>query len=194
MKRKKGAFDIEDIFAYLAFVAMVIFFVIILMIRSSFGLPFLGKNPDKQSLTSNDLAIIEVDEGMVFLNFMKQTVDLNGEEMPLSELLTKYYYGDKFMDVPDDVKKAQKEKILEKFNEAYSKRCIFVSMKNKGEEKEIRFQNEADGCGKCFDFAFKYGIPDEASIVYIAVLPSQYEQGLSWLTLSVIDISFMCKK
>ena len=193
MKSKKGAFDIEDIFAYLAFVAMVLFFLVLLMIRSGWGLPVLGKSADKEVLNSNALAVVEAREGLNFMNFLKQNVDIEGEEMTMSELLSRYYYGDKFMDVPADVKKAQKEKIMEKMNELYSERCIFLVLKNRGEEKEIEFTNDAEGCDTCFGLSERYNILDQ-DLIYTAILPSEYENGLSWLGVYVMDVSRLCKK
>jgi len=208
MKSKKGAFDIEDIFAYLAFVAMVLFFLVLLMIRSGWGIPLLGKSADKEVLNSNALAVVEAREGLNFMNFLKQTAELNGEQMTMSELLSRYYYGDKYMDVPDDVKKAQKEKIQTSIDELYSQRCISIVLKDKGGDPAIQsgpgilqfdFKGDAPtirfgskACEKC-ELKFPYDYSENVIHFEIA-LPSEYGNGLNWIKAGVFDIGEWCKK
>jgi len=196
MKRKKGAFDIEDIFAYLLFVAMVIFFLILLKIRTAGGLPILGKSADKEVLSSNSIAILEAHQGLNFMQFLKQTVELDGEQMTMSELLSRYYYGDKFMHVSDDIKKAQKEKVMEKINEVYSNRCVYIFLEDKGDGPDIALEGK-----KCADCPIKLGgsFPsfineDDYITKFSAAIPSEYGSGLNWLMVGIKDVKIKCGK
>lgn len=189
MKRKKGAFDIEDVFAYLAFVAMVIFFIILLKIRSAAGIPFIGESPDKRVLDSNSVAIIESNQKLNFMNFLKQTVEINGENMSMAELMSRYYYEDKFMDVSDDIKEIQKKKLEEKLEEAYLKQCISIKLKDKGEGSEIEFKTDACKC-----------VPEivagaeEYFTNFNVALPSEYGNGLNWLKISIKEFKISCEE